>query len=246
MNSDNPGVAMKALMKVSTAVAGLMIVSGAASAADLGYKKPTAVPTMALYNWNGFYIGAALGGRFGNDYTREFVTATGAATGFRRNISPDGFFGGLYGGYNYQMNGLVLGIEGDIDYGNYRGAYSLANGNGTRTRTDFAGSIRGRLGYLVTDRVLLYATGGLAVGNIKHTYFNTGLNRVESFTRAQAGWTIGGGVEAAVTRNILVRAEYRYTDYGRVSNNSTAAFNGFTYRHNPRDHQFKVGVAYKF
>ena len=31
------------------------------------------------------------------------------------------------------------------------------------------------------------------------------------------GWTIGGGIEAALTRNWLLRGEYRYADYGTQS-----------------------------
>jgi len=67
---------------------------------------------------------------------------------------------------------------------------------------DWQGSFRGRAGFAVS-KALIYGTGGIAFGNISHTYTNliTGISETASNTRT--GWTAGGGVEVALTPNIL-------------------------------------------
>ena len=72
------------------------------------------------------------------------------------------------------------------------------------------------------DRALIYATGGVAFGGF-NTTFRSRYNRVPhrlpvlrsgSFSTTRVGWTVGGGIEYAVTNNWSVRAEYRYTNLG--------------------------------
>jgi outer membrane immunogenic protein len=225
-------------------VAAIAFVSGA-QAADLGVPRgPVAGVVMApVFSWTGFYLGAQIGGVWYNDRTTEFVTATGAATGFTQGFTASGITGGLHAGFNYQMNNIVVGVEADIEASGAGGGYTLGNGNGTRFRSNWQGSLRGRLGF-AADRALFYVTGGLAVAQFRHGYFTPAL--IENFSRTRAGWTVGAGVEYAFTPNWTARAEYRYSDYGSFSNDSLVAFPGLTYRHNPRSHSVRVGVSYLF
>ena len=71
-------------------------------------------------------------------------------------------------------------------------------------------SIRGRLGYAF-DRALVYATGGVAFLDLDGKDKTVGVNGVDySFT----GWTIGAGIDYALTDNLSIGAEYRFTDFG--------------------------------
>ena len=76
---------------------------------------------------------------------------------------------------------------------------------------------------------MIYATGGLAVGNEKFTQNITLLNggaETALFSTTRTGWTVGGGVEYALHRNWSVKGEYLYVDYGTVNatGNNTLGF----------------------
>jgi len=164
-----------------TALAGLTV---PASAADFGRPPPPA-PVAAPFsglNWNGFYVGVGLGGRWTDtDWTTTClapvagVCAAPGAFGGRSGIdnpaafNTSGFRVSGYVGYNWQIANWVLGIEGDFAYGDNQ--KTLTGIPGTHlldlTANDFASirdrwdaSIRGRLGFLVTPQALLYVTGG--------------------------------------------------------------------------------------
>jgi outer membrane immunogenic protein len=104
----------------------------------------------------------------------------------------------------------VFGIEGDIDWSNIRGSAICGVGTSCETRNKWLSTARGRLGYAM-DRVMPYVTGGLAVGDIKHSVAGIG-----SSDTTKAGWTIGGGLEAAIPNSRLTaKIEYLYVDLGR-------------------------------
>ncbi len=84
----------------------------------------------------------------------------------------------------------------------------------------------GSAGCRMSDRVLLYATGGLAYGHLESDYAERRqrrhrCGRERSTTRA--GWTAGAGVEGAIDRNWTVKLEYLYMDLGDFGNGSSSA-----------------------
>jgi outer membrane immunogenic protein len=127
-------------------------------------------------------------------------------------------------------------------------------------------TFRGRAGY-AWDRLLLYATGGLAVGEIKSqttvafattgalTAVYDGALHVSSRTTDRAGWVVGGGAEYAFAPHWSVKAELLYIDFGTISSNSpliaaTAPFAlgaGYSWstKIRERDDVARVGVNYK-
>ncbi|BBO04160.1 MULTISPECIES: outer membrane protein [Bradyrhizobium] len=234
------------MKKLAIAAAALVLGTAGASAADLAARPYTKAPApvAAVYNWTGFYIGAQAGYGWGDNSTRELVTATGAPTGFVQGFNADGFVGGGHVGYNWQAGQFVFGLEGDIEGADVKGGYRLANTNGTDFRIDAQASIRGRLG-VAFNNSLLYVTGGVAWADMDHTYVlaNT---LFETVSRTRTGWTVGAGWEYGFTPNWSARLEYRYTDFGTFRNNSTVAFPGFSYEHDPVLHTVRAGVSYRF
>ena len=80
------------------------------------------------------------------------------------------------------------------------------------------GTLTGRLGY-ADDRWLFYAKGGLALANIENTAgaFTGGDIDPSDFTsldETRAGWTLGVGVEYAFQRDLSMKIEYLYMDFG--------------------------------
>ena len=86
------------------------------------------------------------------------------------------------------------------------GSLALAN--------DWQSSVRLRAGYAL-DRTLIYATGGIAFADDKETV--TLSLDTYSQTQTLTGWTIGGGVEYALTNGWIGRVEVRYTDFGKTN-----------------------------
>ena len=92
-----------------------------------------------------------------------------------------------------------------------------------KTSLSWLGTTRGRVGFVATpdNRLMIYATGGVAYGG-GSTNFNvfdatTGAFWTGSPSSTRVGWTIGGGVEYAVTNNITIKGEYLYADLGSSS-----------------------------
>jgi outer membrane immunogenic protein len=91
-------------------------------------------------------------------------------------------------------------------------------------KLSWLGTARGRIGWLATPAVLLYATGGVAFGEVRHTAFITQsipdpttfpVPGFGSFSDTRAGWTAGGGVEWLITPNWSVKFEGLWFDLGR-------------------------------
>ncbi|MBN9445031.1 MAG: outer membrane protein [Bosea sp. (in: a-proteobacteria)] len=190
---------MKKYLLASVAALGI-IAAGAASAADLPSRKgPVAAPVYIppVFTWTGFYVGANAGYGWGN------VNANGFA-----NVGDlDGFVGGGQIGYNYQMGQFVLGLEADL-----QGA-DLSSGNNlglVRVKTDYFGTVRARVGFAI-DRFMPYVTGGWAYGNVKTSIPALAFSNDSSHT---GGWTVGGGIEYAITNNLIAGVEYLYVDLG--------------------------------
>lgn len=120
------------------------------------------------------------------------------------------------------------------------------------------GTFRGRVGWTTADHWLFYATGGLAYGNAKFsnatittaTLSGGALAPVTatvgtgfSGSTTRAGWTAGGGIEKALSRNWSVKAEYLYVDLGRYT---FAPATTFATDVRLRDHIARIGINYKF
>jgi outer membrane immunogenic protein len=221
-------------------LAAVMAGLGAASAgaADLPSRVWTKAPaaTDPTYNWGGWYAGGNVGGAWGHsDVGSAFVNGAAPianqqaaiAAGSPR-LDPDGFTGGGQVGYNYQVDRWLFGVEADANYFGLKQSRAVAGtfpvGVGTFTSTnsvttDWLVTLRPRVGYAV-DRTLFYATGGLALTEMKYgTTFtdSTGANEAAGFSKTQAGWTAGAGVEHAFTNNWSAKVEYLYTDFGKQS-----------------------------
>jgi len=201
-------------------VSGLMTVllSSATLAADLPTRKaaPAFAPPPPAFSWTGFYIG--VNGGFGGDRF-EYPFTLGGTVGSAK-LNSSGFLGGGQVGYNYQIGNWVGGLEADFDGSSVEGKISLNAGGASLSagsNLEYFGTARARLGYAVFDRALVYATGGLAYGSVRSSFnVNFGGGGISgSETSTDMGWTIGGGLEYALTNNVTFKTEYLYADLGK-------------------------------
>jgi outer membrane immunogenic protein len=195
----------------------MAVAAGAAVAADLprGPAPYYSAPAMSgLYNWSGPYAGLNIGYEWGK------VTNTAG--------EPSGLMGGGQVGYNWQSGQFVFGAETDIQ---------ISGADDTFAPWKFAnpwfGTLRGRAG-VAFNNVLLYATLGLAYGELKGTFLAL------DETKTEVGWAGGVGVEYGFTPNWSARVEYLYMDLASRSFSITGTDNGL------HANMLRLGVNYHF
>jgi outer membrane immunogenic protein len=186
------------LLRLSCAAAALVAVTTIASAADL--PPPPEELRPAEYDWTGPYIGGFIGGNF---LETAYVPS---CPGCDPDLSGDGFHGGVYGGYNLQLDSLLVGIEGDWAWGGKQAQNIL---DAVEFDLDQIATIRARLGF-VMDATLLYVTGGFAWADTT-IHALVGPDSIPTSDSVDMmGWVIGGGIEHAVFENLHVKLEYLY------------------------------------
>ena len=292
---------MKKLLLSSVALATM---AGTAIAADLPSRKAPVIAPPAPPIWTGFHAGLNAGGIWNNNNSVTATTwPADAGDAVLNGVVPSGgsaaFIGGGQIGYDWQFNngthGFVAGFETDIQGvaggggnganhgsvipvdifpdigGNDFAAVTSANSSKS---ISYLGTVRGRIGYLVTPTLLVYGTGGLAYGGVN---MSLGVNQslvpivagatggdtgygYSNYANTQVGWTAGGGMEWMFAPNWSAKAEYLYYDLGNSNAKMTmigydsadagsdAYFNGssttFTSRFN--GNIVRAGVNYHF
>lgn len=248
------------------------LASGRADAADLSPMASKTSPLPApVDSWTGFYVGGDIGGAWSSN-TATFdplPTPGGIAFGIAaisgRNYGS-GAIGGLHAGYNWQFAPTwVTGIEGDWSWSKAGGSMSgpwvaippavvfPPSFTTMSSRLDWVTSVRARFGYLVTPNLLAYATGGMAWAKTDYAATASGFLYFANttFSQTQLGYTLGGGLEWAITTNWLLRAEYLFYNFGHAPNVVVAAVGGSA---NPSGFSWTAtnlsvlrgGLSYKF
>ena len=198
-------------------LAAVSIAAATAVAADLpGGPTPyySAPAVSGIYNWSGPYAGLNVGYEWGK------ITNTSG--------SPSGLAGGGQVGYNWQSGQFVFGGETDLQ---------ISGANDTFAPYEFSnpwfGTLRGRAG-VAFNNVLLYATLGLAYGDVKGQF--AGLDE----TKTEVGWTGGIGAEYGFTPNWSAKVEYLYMDLASRTFSITGTADGL------HANLLRLGLNYHF
>ena len=231
-------------MRLTAVLLASVALTASASAADFYAAAPA---PMTVYgepsSWTGFYAGIFGGAAFNasdagtieidqdldGDFDEPLVAPLLGAFGSNFTGSHDaGVTLGLEAGYDYQMDKFVVGGIIDIAYVDYQdrqSAFSSTPASYTQiSEVEWLGTIRARAGYLVTDDVLAYVHGGLAVGGTDFDFASTNPNGVSrGGDDISVGFQIGAGVETKVADNISLGIEYAYTNLGDTD--ATTRFN---------------------
>jgi outer membrane immunogenic protein len=230
------GVATLALMAAT---------AGPVLAADLPLKAAPA-PVYAAPNWAGFYLGGHIGYGFGKFTGDE--SAFGPLT-----AKVDGVAVGIHTGYNWQVNQIVFGLEGDLSgtFGNNWGKSVFTcpvgcTNSGLHGELNGLASIRGRLGWAF-DRTLIYATGGVAWGLYKSIAGASGILQGPPGIQSHVatGGVIGAGIEWKYKPNLSFRLEG--LDY--IFNKTTAGTSSQVGTGNDKINNVvvvRVGASYHF
>jgi outer membrane immunogenic protein len=244
---------MKAfLLRLALATAALSPVT-AALAADLEPPPPVDDLRPATFDWTGFNIGifgavAALEGNY--DATQICDDPATVAVEPCAVVDPEmsgvGYGFGLKAGYDWEWEGLVLGIAGDWMFGG-----ELADNDdpaeATYLEMNHLATLRGRVGF-ADDRTLLYATGGLAAAEMEFGALVGPGSVDDSAAEWTYGWTAGGGIEHAFSDYISVGLEYLYIDLDDTSHflSDGAGISGTIDQTYDSIHTIRASVNYRF
>ena len=214
---------MKKLLLGATALVAVGM-AAPASAADLGARPYTraapAVPMMAaLYDWNGFYIGAN-GGWGSSRKCWDLLTRTGSFFLAEGCHDADGGFAGGQIGYRWQAGSWVFGLEAQGDWADLTGSHVSANpvlGLGAitnRSKIDSFGLFTGQIGY-AWNSALWYIKGGAAETHDRYEDLGT----LSGFAGARAtetrwGGTVGVGLEYGFAPGWSIGIEYDHLFMG--------------------------------
>jgi outer membrane immunogenic protein len=255
------------------------VVAGALASACTLALPPTALADPPTYGWSGAYAGLHAGYGWGHNKAHLVSVLDGVPMSlpsleleeipstYRFNSS--GILGGWQAGINQQIGRLVLGIEADGSYTGLKGDTTatglVTSGTPATTSTfistqshrmNWLATLRARFGYTPSKALLLYATGGLAVGNVTDSvllqFISTGGS---TFFGARsvtlAGWTAGAGAEYRLSRNWTAKVEYLYFDLGNTTiSGRDVRFPNQPFQEQSRfdhsGHIVRIGVNYRF
>jgi outer membrane immunogenic protein len=181
-------------------------------------------------------------------FTEQYIP-TPSATGGRGGLAGGG------AGCNWQSQQWVVGAEADVDWAHISGSdtrsafgqfstgtggiYTSINNTGTANEQVLLRSlstIRARVGWTAQDRILLYVTGGVAIGDISTQGSVTTSSPFSGFSNpawtgsnstVKAGGVFGGGAEWAFAGNWTAKAEYLWYDLGHVSHQLNCTVTNF-------------------
>jgi outer membrane immunogenic protein len=211
------------MKKIAFATAATLLLTGAASAADLAARPYTKAPApmVSVYNWTGFYIGVNGGGGWA-DKSWDIYNDTGVAVApsFREGShTASGATVGGQVGYRWQASNWVFGLEAQGNWADFTGSntslYFVPGTATNRTKVDALGLFTGQIGY-AWNNVLWYVKGGAAVARDKYE----GVTTINGFvfdraTDTRWGGVVGTGIEFAFAPNWSVALEYDHLFMGR-------------------------------
>jgi len=150
-------------------------------------------------------------------------------------------------GFDIPMGGAVLGLEGEWMQSEAKTEYDTVGFTGFGVANAKAGRdlyLGARAGFVVSPNALVYVKGGytnarfdvLATDNVTDIQTDVDLD----------GWRAGAGVELALTRNVFLKAEYRYSNYGKGEAEAPSGLESDRFDVDLDRHQGVVGVGVRF
>jgi outer membrane immunogenic protein len=194
--------------------------------------------TIETYDWSGPYIGLQAG------YLMSSTTVEDLGVVVERHAKTNGFVGGILGGYNWQDQLLVYGLDADFGLGFVRGHGGIVPPPPPVVQSNtydlnWISHIRGRAGFTPgNSNMLLFATAGVAFADFEFTSGETGERQSATYVAP----SIGAGLEYGFTPNFTGRTEVLYDmfhmghglialhDYKARLNNATTIRVGFSYK----------------
>jgi len=241
-------------LALALALSGVPLSAAVASPAPGAAAAPVVVPSDQI--WSGCEVGGHVGRDAQRDENRELFYGKPSEYAPAGPARARGLTLGALLGCAWQSGRRVLGYELDGAYTRLSShaefVQPLAAGQTLHdaydVRTPFETSVRARAG-VAMGRSLSFATAGLAIAKLNYTYFQNDLDALlpyELVARKRLGVVVGAGLDRAVSDRWRLKAEYRFTDFGTVTNLPTIYSPGFTQPHRTSEQLLRFALSYKF
>jgi len=257
------------MKRISVSLLALLTAQGAASAADLPANKGPSTPPPPIFSWDGVYVGIHNGYGFNaiSEQASDFnpvYSGLNNAVFDQNSYSSRGPLTGMHFGYNKQFGSWVFGGEAGVTYAGQNtskttfGTLGLATGAPVQThiQDSYRWEMRGRGGY-ADGRSLYYLVGGMVSGGTSYQHFywsptavaptpyNPGADYPNGgqYLAQRFGWTVGAGLEYAITNNWTLSLEYDHNDFGTASFTSTQ-YPGLNFHERAQENSVRLGVNY--
>jgi len=230
-------------------------------------KGPPPAPIAAPYSWTGFNVGVQGGYGWGDE--NDDLSLTDFALSLD-HFSANGAIGGAHVGYDQQFGSFVFGVRAELNASSLHGsaAGNTYDGSCFEGCTVTAGSLAfhntwqafllGRAGFTF-DRLLVYATGGLAIADDRESaaatkayyfYYPVGPSETNGVwngaqTKTLTGGAIGLGAEYAFDEHWRLGAEWRYANFGRGDFSATG-LTTVSYKAGFSENLALVDLSYRF
>lgn len=198
----------KILLSGATAIAMFLAMGAGAQSADVIVDDP-------MTDWSGFYLGGHVGYGWA-DMSGVYDASDTSSQLFAEDLDLDGLIYGVHGGFNWQMDTLVFGIEADVSFTDIDDTGRPPDSTEDERQfgeVDLLASVRGRLG-IARDDLLLYLTAGVAIPEAEWELSGDTSGQKDDVKFGEIGGVAGGGVEFAMTDHIRLRAEGLYYFFG--------------------------------
>lgn len=187
------------------------------------------------YSWTGFFVGGAIGAGAIAD---EIKLGGGVAS--LNGFGGEGAFGELSVGYDHEFNSVwIAGIQAGGRYSGMTTLLGESAGDKFEGKADYGFDVLARIGAKLNEATLAYVLGGYSWQHIKEERSSGPATMTNSWSTD--GFSIGGGLETAVSNNVSVNLEYRYSKFGGEDYDS-----GGMWETIPAFHTVRVGTKYKF
>ena len=179
---------------------------------------------------------------------------------FSGTHSKSKFSGQVGAGYDAQIsNKLVLGVFAEYNFAKPEtrmsavGYYDNYTYN-TSTKVKDAMSLGLKLGMPLGANDLLYVAGGISRAKIQvrnHEEYNANYNWDANKNKTKTGAFFGLGLEHKLNSNLSVVADYRYTNFGKVTASNTNSYYGngnafMTHKSKVTTQNLSLNLKYKF
>ncbi|RWM13570.1 MAG: porin family protein [Mesorhizobium sp.] len=190
------------------------------------------------YNWTGFYVGGAAGA--GASVHQIEVPPLG---GLEFNgLGGEGVFGELNVGYDHDFGSWVAGVMVDARYSGMTSELEIPGGS-INLDTDYGFDVLARVGMKVNESTLAYVLGGYSW---QHFDLNASSPIGDILDWDSSGFSVGGGLETAMSSNVTVGLEYRYSQFSEKDFSSDLGLPDDTLTSTPSFHTVRIGAKYKF
>ncbi|MDX8450382.1 outer membrane protein [Mesorhizobium captivum] len=202
----------------------------AANGGGTSFETPT-------YNWTGFYVGGGLGA--GASVHQIDVPPAGVKF---NGLGGEGVFGEASLGYDQDFGSWVAGVMVDARYSGMTSQLDLGGGQ-INLDTDYGFDVLGRVGMKVNEATLAYALAGYSW---QHFDLNASDPIGDIIDWGSSGFSVGGGLETAVSDKMTVGIEYRYSQFEKHDFSADLGAPDGSITSTPSFHTVRIDAKYKF